>query len=138
MKDETDPRQAAIREAGEEANLTPDKISINGTPETFIITPHPSKYSLGLLYSGSVHRPIPNAGYEPQSDEIGFVKPFTIENLIELIHQPHQIYRPEFNLRFIRRWIQEYIRWKYGSWEGSRFARQVAEAWDVLPLEIDF
>ncbi len=130
-KDE-DPFKAAYREAEEEADLPPYFFVILNSRPQVLVSPQSAKSSVGLVYDAELCEPIPLEGYDPKSPEISWVKPYTAEELLPLVRDPKLWYRPEFNLPPVKGWLREYAYYKYGSWEGDRFAHQVLLAWELI------
>ncbi len=130
-KDE-DPFKAAYREAEEEADLPPYFFVILNSRPQVLVSPQSAKSSVGLVYDAQLLEAISPQGYVPDSPEISFVKPYTAEELLPLVEDPSRWYRPEFNLSLVKGWLREYVYYKYGSWEGDRFAHHLLLAWGLI------
>jgi 8-oxo-dGTP pyrophosphatase MutT (NUDIX family) len=126
-----EPFRAALREAEEEANLPPYTIIFLNSRPNVIIVPKSDTSSVGLIYDAEFTEPMNPDGYEPESSEVSFVKPYSIDELLALVKEPDRWYRPEFNLAAAKNWIREYVYWKYGTWEGMDFAHKVLSEWGL-------
>jgi 8-oxo-dGTP pyrophosphatase MutT (NUDIX family) len=100
--------EAIGREADEEAGLKPEDLFIDTLvrPE-IVFVPNKLNTSIGVVYRGFTVRRIPENGYKPESGEVDWIKPYSVEELFELANQPDRLYRPEFNLLVIRKWLVE-------------------------------
>lgn len=133
-----DTRVAALRELTEETNLGGESVEIKFRSREIKLLPGKEKTSVGIIYEAKVKRVIPRDGYEPNSEEIDLVKPFTIEDLLQLRQHPEMIYKPEFNLYLIDYWLWNYLDIKYGFWEGREFAEHIARGWGLESSWEDF
>jgi hypothetical protein len=125
---------AAIkREIMEETGWNEDKINLNPAigVETIIVHGE-NKSSVGLIFSGSLKTPISTDGFKPDNAEIDWVKPFSIDELLELIRiNPETVFKPDFNIEAIKQWLRGYVDLKYGTWEGEEFAKAIKDSWDI-------
>lgn len=114
-KDEN-PREAIAREIGEESGLDPESLKISGNPEVIVI-PGRDKSRIGLVYkSNSAHIPINLEGFVPNSPEISLVRPYLVDELVKLVTKPDLWYKPEFNLKIVTEWLEDFFRMKYGDY----------------------
>lgn len=124
--------QAVWRELQEETGLDRSKVVIQKTNLPLAIAiPGDTKTSLGLVYWAYMLTPIPPDGYEPKSREIALVKPFSLEEIIELVDKPEDVYRPDFNLLMLHYWLWRYLYHKYADFEGREFAETIARNWGL-------
>lgn len=124
-------RQAAWRELAEETNLTQKEIVLH-PGHRLQLTPiiRPQGASLGFIFEGHLRKDLPPEGYVPESKETDLVRQFSIQELVDLLHEPESIYRPDFNLGLIDGWIWSYLSQKY-AFEGPRFCEAVACSWGL-------
>lgn len=120
--------QAVWRELQEETGLDSSRVVIQQTnlPRVFTI-PGDTKTSIGLVYRSYMLTPIPRGGYEPKSSEVALVKPFSVEEIRELVAKPETVYKPDFNLFMLHYWLWQYYSLKY-AFEGGEFAELVARS----------
>lgn len=123
---------ALYREAREEAGLSRYDFRISDAGYRVIFAPHNESTSVGLIYDAIMTKAMGEAGYDPGGPEVSLVKPYPIEELIRLYKDSDVWYRPEFNRELVRLWLEEYIQWKYGVWEGEKFAKEVARRWGII------
>lgn len=97
--------EAARRELMEETGLGPDDVTNFGCPRVLDI-PGETKTSVGLVYVVSMKEPLPREGVVPDSDETELVRPFTNDELAELLRTPERIYKPGFNIPAINYWFE--------------------------------
>lgn len=124
-----DALSGILRELNEEANLKPENVILNKKPEVFVL-PNVKKTSVGLAFRGETTKPINMSGYEPKSDEIALVKPYAVNELLDLIHEPEKLYKPDFNLAFLCYMILQYIGTKY-AYDSFGFQSAIAINWGI-------
>lgn len=126
-----DARKALFREIQEETGLDPELLKIGNVPDVIII-PGENKSSIGLVFeSNQEHIPITSEGFVPESLEIALVKPYSVNELLELVHNPDIWYRPEFNLKIVKKWLRNWVDIKYGPFDGPKFVESVINAWGL-------
>lgn len=130
-----DPFTAAIREVEEETGLTKAEISLANHPVNRTIV-SPGKVSMGILYPGTTLKCIPQTGYARSEGEIAYVRPYLLDELLELIKTPDMFYKPEFNIAFISLTILNYIATKY-AYESPGFQRDIASSWGISQENIN-
>jgi 8-oxo-dGTP pyrophosphatase MutT (NUDIX family) len=127
------PEEALWRELWEEANLTLEQIVLRSPHNPRLITQiREEEDSFGLIFEARLKVDLPPEGYTPQSEEIDLVKQFPIQDLVDLMHNPESIYRPDFNLGLIRGWIMGYLDFRYGTFEGPDFVNALARSWGLI------
>lgn len=101
---------AAVREAGEEAGLKAENIIFvqgrNNLEPHVALMRREDKISLGLVFDTTYSGPsVPLKGWEIFNDhKVDWVSLFTWQQVLDLILNPEQIYRPEFNHPQLVRW----------------------------------
>lgn len=118
------PIDGIIREIEEETGLRREQYTLYPKPFTYTIV-SPTKVSLGLLFTGKTIQPIESQGYEVDSDEISRVRPYSVDELIQLLTHPESLYKPEFNQYFIAQILLWWIKLKY-AFESLKFQRDLA------------
>lgn len=127
------PEQALWRELWEEANLTPDQIVLRSIHNPCLITQiREEEDSFGLIFRAHLKDDLPPEGYKPQSEEIDLVRQFSVDDLVDLVHNPKSVYRPDFNLVLIKDWIMGYLDFRYGTFEGPDFVNAIAFSWGLI------
>ena len=131
------PREGAIRELLEETGLPLEVITPIYLAGTMIV-PSEGKMRLGWIYqseidvSSSEHEADLKSNYNlirgfvpKNSEEIFLVRAFTQNQVHGLITHPKRLYKPEFNLPVLRRWLYEILADKCSPWDGDSFAEMV-------------
>ncbi len=69
--------------------------------------PESSKTSVGIILWSYVRQEyaLPPEGYEPNSREIDLIKPYSVNELLTLIDNQENFYKPSFNHTAIRKWL---------------------------------
>jgi 8-oxo-dGTP pyrophosphatase MutT (NUDIX family) len=124
-----DHLSAIHRELREETGLTDQDVKIYGVPDV-IVLPGDKKTSIGIVFRGKTLHPISAEGYESQSPEISFVKPFSIDEILKLIANPELLYRPDFNWGLLNKIVIGFINLKY-AYDSPEFRAAVARSWGV-------
>lgn len=96
--------QAMYRELRQETGLNQEDVGILGRPMVLTIEQE-HKTSIGLLFITGVKSSLPKDGYKMESDETDLVRPFSHEELRELLTTPEKICKPDFNIPAIERWF---------------------------------
>ena len=107
---------AALREAKEEANLSPENLIFVRGKDSF--DPHVAliniedKISLGLVYDVTYSGPkVSFEGWNITNDQsVDRVRYFTWQETLDLLEKPDKIYRPEFNIHQLIRWNIKHMR----------------------------
>lgn len=123
------------RELQEETGLLASQVRIRQRPSVHII-PSEAKTSIGILYSGKTVTTIPSNGYAHTSEEISWVKPYSVDELIELIASPEKLYKPVFNVSFISSALLNFIGTKY-AFDDEALHIEVARSWGISDACID-
>lgn len=113
------------RELGEETNLGKEEVDIDFRFPELLLIPSGEKTSLGIVVEARVKTKIPSEGYEPDSPETDLIKPFAIDELLQLRRKQEEIFKPGYNLKVIDEWLWRYLSLKY-AFEGVEFARDIA------------
>lgn len=122
---------AAWRELKEETGLDHTLVEILGLRNPKLIEiPSETKTSIGLIFEAYMREPISPDGYKPDSPEIDCVKPFSLEEVKQLIAKPGVIYKSEFNQILLNYWLWSYLDLKY-AFEGREFAKTIAQGWGL-------
>lgn len=132
LKTRETPVEAMWRELEEETNFTPKQIVLQSAHPHLVTQIREEEDSFGLIFRGNLKANLPPEGLRPTSEEIDLVKQFPISNLVDLVHDPESIYRPDFNLELIRNWVMGYLNLRYGTFEGPAFVNAIARSWGLI------
>lgn len=121
------PLDAGFREALEETEIKRDHIIfVRGRNDP---RPHvapiigPDKIHMGLVFDMTYSGPrVPLAGWDIRGDKIDRVEIFTWQQILHLLDNPDQIYRPEFN-------TPQFIRWLLLNHGGNPQRTKTVDAW---------
>ncbi|MBP9699937.1 NUDIX hydrolase [Candidatus Woesebacteria bacterium] len=131
------PISGIIREIEEETGLRRAQYTLNPHPFTYAKV-SPTKVSLGLLYTGKTIHPIENQGYVVDSEEISRVRPYSVDELLQLLAHPEALYKPEFNQFFIAQILLWWIQLKY-AFESHSFQKSLALDYGITEAQmLDF
>ena len=107
--------EASYRELKEETGIDADNIDLISHATYTDVIPSALKTSVGFVFQARLKKPIQYEGYEMQGNEIAYVKPFTRPDLVRLLENPEQIYRPDFNVGAINFWLN-YMKSPFDVW----------------------
>jgi len=128
------PINGIIREIEEETGLRRAQYTLNPHPFTYTKV-SPIKVSLGLLYTGKTIHPIESQGYVVDSEEISRVRPYSVDELLQLFAHPEALYKPELNQYFIAHILFWWIQLKY-AYETLSFQREVALDYGITDAQM--
>ena len=106
-----DPLSAGMREALEEANVSPGHVIFvrgrNKLQPEIVYIPGREHISLGLVFDVTYSGPkVPLAGWDVVDDsKVDRVELFSWRRVMDLLDHPDLIYRPEFNTSQLLRWL---------------------------------
>lgn len=128
------PINGIIREIEEETGLKRAQYTLYPQPLIYTVV-YPTKVSLGLLYTGKTIHPIQSQGYEVDSEEISWVRPYSIDELLQLLAHPEKLYKPEFNQLFIAQMLLGWIQQKY-AFESLSFQKSLALDYGITEAQL--
>jgi 8-oxo-dGTP pyrophosphatase MutT (NUDIX family) len=97
------------REIKEETGLTPRHYVLSRKRRVMLVPRFGRPSSVGVVYDGWTKSPLSMEGYQPDLDEIAWVKPYTLEEILDLIAHPELMYKPEYNLMVLSHVVLRYL-----------------------------